>query len=72
MAYKKFEVGEEVYFDKEANTHYPAHSGHTGRLVGISSYPKNRGAGTVVNYEVACECGSILHPQASHVMLAHA
>jgi hypothetical protein len=67
MAYKKFEVGEEVQFDEEHNTHYIAHNGHTGKLVSVSSYPKNRGAGTVVTYEMKCECGSTLHPQANHV-----
>jgi hypothetical protein len=67
MAYKKFEVGDQVHFDEESNTHYIAHGGHVGELVAIHSYPKNRGAGTVVTYEMKCECGSTLHPQAHHV-----
>ncbi len=67
MAYKKFEVGEHVQFDKEHNTHYVAHNGHSGELVAVFSYPKTRGAGTVVTYEMKCECGSTLHPQAHHV-----
>jgi len=70
MAYKKFEVGERVRFDAEANTHYYLHSNHSGEIVSIESYPKVRGAGTIVVYEMQCECGSTLHPQAHHVTMA--
>jgi hypothetical protein len=70
MSHKKFDIGEEVRFDPETNTHYRAHMGHVGKVVSIDTYPKVGGPGTVVVYEMACECGRKLHPQASHIELA--
>jgi len=68
MGYRKFEIGEQVQFDPGANTHYPIHNGHVGKVTRIESYPKDSGPGTVVVYEMECECGRRLHPQASHVV----
>ena len=70
MAYKKFDIGEAIRFDVETNTHYLAHNGHQGLIRSIESYKKHKGPGTVVVYEIECECGSVLHPQAHHVALA--
>ena len=54
MSHKKFDIGEEVRFDPETNTHYRAHMGHVGKVVSIDTYPKVGGPGTVVVYEMAC------------------
>jgi len=68
MAWKKFAIGDQVVFCK-TNKHYPIHNDHVGEILSIRSYPKTRGAGTRVIYEMKCECGSVLHPQAEHLSL---
>jgi len=70
MAWKKFIVGDYVFFDRGINKHYPAHNEHRGEILSIEILPKIRSAGTVVVYEMACECGSILHPRADHIFLS--
>ena len=69
MGYRKFDIGEKVRFDVQSNTHYVSHNNHEGKITSIESYPKLRGAGTVVVYEMLCDCGRTLHPQAHHVKL---
>jgi len=67
MGWKKFAIGDQVFFDVKTNKHYPVHDGHKGEILSMKVYPKIRYAGTRISYEMECECGSILHPLAEHI-----
>ena len=64
MSYKKFAIGAMVQFVHTTVPWYPMHHQHQGEIRNISVYPKLKGRGTIVRYEMQCECGTVLHPQA--------
>lgn len=69
MTFKKFRIGDALVFDPAHNTHYPKHDDHQAVVVGVQTRRQNPrvGAGTIVTYEIQCDCGSVLHPQGPHI-----